>query len=336
MATVLVTGVGGAAGIGAVQTLTETTEHDVVGVDMDADAAGLYLADHARTVPRAADDDWAREMTAVIHELDVDVVVPTVDEELPKLSKLPADVPTVAPREGVVDIALDKFRSYHRLRENGHRVPRTWLATKASSVPLSAYPLIVKPRRGRGSRGVRRVDTPQEATAAVDAADYERGELLLQRFVEGREYTTSVVTTSDNEVLSVVPKEAIEKDGSTVKGVTRRNQAITRSCRAIAETLGPAGPINVQQIVDAAGAPYTIEINPRFSSTSCLTVEAGVNEFDLLIRDALDHAVTAPDGYEAGIYILRYDGHVFVPEAQVDQTEAAETIATNQRTAGRR
>jgi len=312
MATVLVTGVGGASGIGAVRALDETTSHDIVGVDMDRDAAGLYLADTGQAIPPANDDQWGPVMRDIIDDHDIDVVVPTVDEELPELDSLPDDVPVVAPRPGVVEVALDKYATHRRLSDAGHSVPRTWLASDAAAIPEDAYPLIRKPRRGRGSRGIERVETPADLDRALQAAKRDANEVLLQERVSGTEFTTSIVSTTADRLLSVVPKEAIEKRGSTVKGVTRRQPAVRDACRDIAATLSPAGPVNVQQIVAEDGTPYTIEINPRFSSTACLTVNAGVNELDLLIRDALDESVSAPGAYETGVYFLRYDNHVFV------------------------
>ena len=70
MATVLVTGVGGASGIGAVRALQETTTHDTVGVDMDPDAPGLYLADAGRSIPPASDEDWGAVMGETVEEYD--------------------------------------------------------------------------------------------------------------------------------------------------------------------------------------------------------------------------------------------------------------------------
>ncbi|MDS0281595.1 ATP-grasp domain-containing protein [Haloarcula onubensis] len=324
MATVLVTGVGGASGIGAVRALGETTTHDVVGVDMDPDAAGIYLADAGRAIPPADDPKWGAALRTVVDDHGVDVVVPTVDEELTELDALPDDLPVVAPRPAVVGIALDKYATYRRLDAAGHSVPRTWLASEADAIPEAAYPLVRKPRRGRGSRGIERVESPAALSRSLEAASRPADEVLFQTLVEGTEFTTSVVSTADDRLLSVVPKEAIEKEGSTVKGVTRRQPAVRESCRDIAATLSPAGPMNVQQIVADDGTPYTIEINPRFSSTACLTVEAGVDELDLLIRDALGESVPAVPEYDAGVYFLRYDNHVFVDGDQF-RSEAGES-----------
>jgi len=329
MATVLVTGAGGAGGIGAIRTLTEQTDHSVVAADMDASAAGLYLADDGVTVPRADDPEWAESMAMAVRETGADILVPTVDEELAHLpslrAALPESVPVVAPRQSVVDIALDKYRTYRVLQAAGHSVPRTWFATEPPAA--SEYPLIAKPRRGRGSRGVERLDEEADLDEYLRGSDRDAEEILLQRFVEGDEYTTSVTATSDNRLLGTVPKEALEKAGSTTRGVTRDAPAVARSCRAIFRTLEPAGPMNVQQIVDDDGTPYTIEINPRFSSTSCLTAAAGVNEFDLLVRDALGESVSAPDGFNSGVYFIRYDDHTFVPADERVDTPAHEAPA---------
>lgn len=316
MATILVTGAGGACGIGAIQSLKTHTEHRIIGVDMDVTAAGIYLADDGRSVPAAADEEWSTAVADIVAEFSVDVIIPTVDEELmalPSLSDaLDDSVSIIAPKQEVIDLALDKYRATKRLSAAGHSTPDTWLATEVDQIDPSAYPLVVKPRQGRGSRGVHRVETPNELADHLANTTYAREALLCQECVTGTEYTTSVVGTTHNQLLSVVPKEAITKDGSTVLGATRSQPAVTESCVDLFETLEPAGPLNVQQIVDEDGIPQLIEINPRFSSTSCLTVEAGVDEFDLLIRDAVGQQVDSPEQFQTDQYIVRYDGHLFV------------------------
>lgn len=310
--TVLVTGAGGATGVSAIKTLQQTTDHDVVAVDMDPDAAGLFLVDDGRTVPAATDPGWTGAIEDVVETFDVDVVLPTVDEELGELSALDVDVPVVAPSESVVDVALDKYRTYQRLKQAGLSVPETWLASETPGLDGATFPVLAKPRFGRGSRGVEVLDGPRPLEAYLRRTEYAHDEVVIQEFVDGPEFTTSVVATRDDRLLGVVPKEAMEKQGSTVKGVTRDDERVAESCRAVHEALAPHGPMNVQQMVDEDGTPYTIEINPRFSSTSCLTVAAGVNEFDLLIRDAAGESVEAPTGFEAGVSILRYRDHLIL------------------------
>lgn len=323
MVTVLITGVGGASGIGAIRSLRAETSHEVIGVDMNPAAAGIQLADAGTSVPAAGDKEWPDAMADVVERFDVSVVIPTVDEELselPALSRAISDeVSIVAPRQDVIDTAIDKYRTTKRLRKAGHDVPRTWLASEVDCVESEAFPLVLKPRQGRGSRGFHRLDNRDQLSDCLQRVKYEPKELIVQELLVGDEYTTSVVGTTDNRLLGVVPKEAVEKEGSTTIGATREAPAVANSCRAIFETLQPCGPLNIQQLLDEAGTPHTIEINPRFSSTSCLTVAAGFDEFDLLIRDALGKPVTGPDDYVRDRYLLRYDDHVFVDDEDFEQ-----------------
>jgi len=327
MATIVVTGAGGACGLGAIRSLATETAHRVIGVDMKPTAAGIRFADDGRSVPPAADESWPAAMASVVDEFDADVIVPTVDEELAVLPSLSAalagEVPIVAPRQDVIDLAMDKYRTAQRLSAAGHPVPKTWLGTEAESIDPAAFPIVVKPRQGRGSRGVERVADPEALAAHLSETPHEPEELLCQEWLTGTEYTTSVVGTAANRLLGVVPKEAIEKDGSTVLGATRRTPSVVETCQELFETLAPAGPLNVQQIVDDDGVPRVIEINPRFSSTSCLTVAAGVDEFDLLVRDALGERVSPPAEFKTDRYIVRYESHFF---ADGDEFETAPDI----------
>ena len=328
MATIVVTGAGGACGLSAIRSLTTQTAHRVIGVDMEPTAAGIRFADDGTSVPPATDESWPAAMAAVVDEFDADVIVPTVDEELAVLPSLSAalagEVPIVAPRQDVIELAMDKYRTTERLSAAGHPVPETWLATEAESIASEAFPLVVKPRQGRGSRGVERVADREALATYLSETPHSPDELLCQKWVTGTEYTTSVVGTATNRLLGVVPKEAIEKDGSTVLGATRRAPSVAATCRELFETLAPAGPLNVQQIVGDDGVPRVIEINPRFSSTSCLTVAAGVDEFDLLIRDALGERVSPPDGFKPDRYIVRYEGHFFADGNDLEAITNAE------------
>lgn len=327
MATVLVTGIGSTGGTGTIQALQKHTNHEVVGVDMDSMATGFNLLDRGRVVPPASADSWPVEMAAVVDEFDVDAVVPLVDEELARLSeldeRLPDDVSIVAPRQSVIDDTLDKYRMARRLTDSGLSVPTTRLATEADELRPRDFPVVVKPRRGRGSRGVEKLDSLADLEAHLDETDRSPEDLVVQRFVDGTEYTTSVVATRDDRLLSVVPKEAIAKDGCTVRGVTRMEPSVVASCKRIFSALSPGGPLNVQQIVDdSTDEVFTIEINPRFSSTACLTVEAGVNELDLLVRDAMGERVTSPEGFEADLHLVRYTAELYVRETELPTREA--------------
>lgn len=321
--TVLVTGAGGTGGMATIQSLQRTTEFEVLGADMDPDAVGLFVADEGLVVPAGTENSWVDRIATHVVEYDVDAIIPLVDEELRQLNRLRDTVhgtAVVAPDVAVVERCLDKYRLMTDLDEAGFAVPDTWTVAETREVHREAYPLLVKPRRGRGSRGVRRLSSPTELDEYLMETEIEPADLLVQSYVEGTEYTTSVVCTTDNSIEAVVPKVAVQKNGSTTHGFTKATPEVADSCRRICRFLEPGGPINVQQIRDENGNVYTIEINPRFSSSACLTVAAGVDELGILVRDAIDEPYETATDFEDDFHMLRYLDQIFVSGDDVEGT----------------
>lgn len=306
------TGVGGVGGTSTVRWLREHTAHAVVGVDANPRARGFLLLDRWETVPAAEASEWPAAVAGVVDRHDVDVVVPLVDEELARLrdlrEALPSAVPVVAPAAGAVDRTLDKRRFDEWAAGTDLPVPRSARPDDASDLVDASldFPVVVKPRMGHGSAGVERIESPAALAASFERRGREPADVVVQEVVEGTEFTTSVVATGDDELLAVVPKAVIEKDGNTGWGVTREHAGVTRTCRRLHGALRPHGPVNVQQIVDEeTGEARIVEVNPRFSSTACLTAAAGVDELDLLVRDALGESIAPPDGFEPGVHLIR-------------------------------
>ena len=106
------------------------------------------------------------------------------------------------------------------------------------------------------------------------AASLPPDQYIVQDRLHGPEFTTSVVVALDGSLLTIVPKEAVDKRGITQVGVTRAVPEIDVLCRAIARELDPKGPFNVQLILGDDRVPRVIEINPRYSTTMALTLAA--------------------------------------------------------------
>ena len=318
--TVLVTGAGGTGGIATIKSLKKTTNFNVIGADMNPKAVGLYVADDRIVVPPATTDEWVETIGGYLDKYEIDVVVPLIDEEVSQIEELrttASDTGFVAPNGSFVKTCLDKYRLMTELDKADITVPETWTVNAATNLDEAEFPLVLKPRTDRGGRGVEIVKSPNELNEAITTTSRQPDELLVQEYLEGEEFTTSVVCTNENSVLSVVPKEAIRKDRSTVHGVTREAPEVSDSCYQIIDQFSPSGPINVQQICDDNGVPHVIEINPRFSSSACLTVAAGVDELAVLIKDAVDLPYNKPSSFESDLHMLRYTDQHFIKDKDI-------------------
>lgn len=315
--TIVVTTAGSAPTPGTILHL-RSRGYRVVATDVDPTAPGLYLADRGHLVPPGDSEAFLPRMRALCAEEGAAAVVPLVDEELLHVGGLAEDgVAVLLPLPGFVATCLDKYRLMRELDAAGIGVPRTRLASEWPTDTFdAARGLVVKPRSGRGSRGVRFVDSVGDLARVVAESGLPADELIVQERITGPEYTVSVVVWRDGGVQAVVPKEVVLKQGVTKYAVTRRNEAVIETCRAVQESLRADGPFNVQLSLDGDGAPRVFEINPRFSSTSALTTAAGVDEIAGLVGQAVGGGPRLADDWREGVAMVRHWTDDFIDEEQ--------------------
>ncbi|GAB2496344.1 ATP-grasp domain-containing protein [Nocardiopsis aegyptia] len=292
----------------------------VVATDIDPAAPGLYLADRGYLVPAGDSEAFLPRMRALCASEGAVAIVPLVDEELVPVGDLAEDgLSVMLPRPGFVATCLDKYVLMRALDAAGIGIPRTWAASEPPPADVAAGEpggFVVKPRSGRGSRGVQIVESLADVPAAVAASGYGADELIVQERVTGPEFTVSVVVWRDGGVQAVVPKEVLLKQGVTKYAVTRRHAEVERTCRAVQSALRADGPFNVQLCLDTQGRPRVFEINPRFSSTAALTVAAGVDEVAGLLRQAVADGPRLTDTWREGVTMVRRWADEFVSEEE--------------------
>lgn len=313
--TVLLTGAGGPASAGMVSVLRKWG-YRIIAVDMRRYASAFYLADKAYVIPAGNSPEFLPALQQICDKESVDAIVSVVDEELPHTLEMePRGVQVIQPRSEFVALCLDKYRCMAELRKIGINAPQTWLATEIA--PDACYPLFIKPRIGRGSRGIGKVNSRDELKSFLATSAYPAEQLLAQEFLAGTEFTVSVVVWRDGEVQAVVPKEIISKVGITKLAVTRQNQRIHDLCITIQKQFAADGPFNVQLSLNEAGEPSPFEINPRFSTSITLTMAAGIDELGGLLSQALfgkkSHRFS---GWKEGIVLIRHTTDQFMAEQE--------------------
>jgi|TARA_B100001964_G_scaffold83771_1_gene94606 carbamoyl-phosphate synthase large subunit len=317
--TVLFTGAGGSVAPALIKRLQDNG-YRVIAADIDRYAVGLYLADVGVISVRGDSPDFIKVMKDICEEEKVDVLITGVDEELiPSFELEKNNIVVLLPNQKFVSTCLDKYALMKALDSQGIPIPETRLAE--SGPGDISYPLVVKPRRGRGSRGLGILNRKAELHSFIEQSPYKTDELIIQECIHGLEYTVSVVLWRDGEIQAVVPKEVICKRGITKLAVTRHNQRINQLCYEIQEKLHADGPFNVQLIIDKnTGKPYPIEINPRFSTTISLTIASGIDELIGLTKQALDGRKSYDFGdWKEGVVLLRQNQDQFITENKFNQ-----------------
>jgi len=318
MTRVLVTGAGGPAGVAVIRSLQRRGDVDVLAADMDRWASGLYLVppENRRLVPAGTAHDFVDVLRRMCAQDRVDVLFPTVDVELPRIAAVrdalaAAGTLLASPSSRTLDTCLDKLALAHAC-SGAVRVPRTELLGTPQALSGWDFPVIVKPRRGAGSRGVRTVASARELDAVHDEDD-----LLVQELLPGQEYSVDVLADATGHVVAAVPRARLRVDsGVAVAGVTVHDDELVATASAVARAVGLTSVANVQLKRDADGVPALLEVNPRFPGAMPLTVAAGVDMPSLALDDVLGRPVPRHLDF-AEIANVRYLEDVFLPIADV-------------------
>ena len=313
---VLITGAGGAGTIEIIQSLRAIGGYRIIAVDASEHAAGFALADSGYVIPLATSENFMAVVGDLIGKEQPDFAIPLVDEEILLFHRILSEYGTgkicvVAPTKEFCAAALDKWLTFIKLRDADILTPRTSLASHADDC---VFPAVIKPRDGRGSRELAYLTAPDELASYLTRAPRKADCYIVQEHVAGQEYTVSVVVGLGGPTLAVVPKEVIVKRGITQVGVTRVLPEVDRLCCDIQDRLRADGPFNVQLIMSQDRTPYVIEINPRYSTTVALTIAAGINEVDVVIRHALGKPIE-PLKFQPNLLMIRHYTQMYTSEA---------------------
>jgi D-alanine-D-alanine ligase len=202
-------------------------------------------------------------------------------------------------------LAFDKIRSKEKFREHGVRTPE-WETIGAHQRPGMQLPIVVKAPRQGSTVGVYIVKKSEELEPAIaDAAKYDH-ELLIEKFVSGRELTIGILGDEVLPILEIIPKGGFYDftnkypflnpqaggaaqhicPASIEPGKTKEIQELALSAFC---ALGLRVYSRVDVILSRTGEPFVLEINtiPGMTEASLLpeaAAAAGISYVDLCRR----------------------------------------------------
>ena len=191
-------------------------------------------------------------------------------------------------------LAMDKIATKRRLEAHGVPTAEYEVLAPGATTTRLSLPVVVKPPREGSSVGISRVLSPEAWAPALARARQCDPEVLVERYIAGREMTVGVVGGEAYPVVEIIPAggwygyEAKYVTGDTVYTFldAPADGAIEARCRELAlrtvAALGVRGLGRVDFRVDAAGACFVLELNslPGFTATSLLpkaAARAGVD-----------------------------------------------------------
>ena len=244
-----------------------------LAVDVNELAPALYAADRKALVPPVGDPTYVDALRALVAEHDARLIIPLADLDHLLLAEHRDDLGALVllPGPEAIRLCEDKYAAHCFFAERGIATPSTWLpAELPDDLP---FPVLVKARRGFGSRHIYRAADRRELDFFLG---YTPQLSMVQQVCAGEEFSIDVFCDTDGRCLNAIPRTMIEsKGGESIKGMTIRDwQLIEHGCR-VAEALRIVGPANVQCFRELDGSLPVTDVNPRFGGGFPLPTAAG-------------------------------------------------------------
>ena len=256
----------------------------IIGADMVDTAPALYFCDDIKIVPRISSDNYIDSLLSICKEENVDAIIPTIDTELLKLSKHKAEFEELGVKVFISDydkikICRDKRYTYEYFTSIGLNSPKTFDDVENYNC---GFPAFIKPKDGSSSINAYKVDNMEDLKLYASKIE----NYIIQPFISGKEYTVDIFCDYCGNPVFITPRERIAvRSGEVLKTRICQNDVIIEEMKNLVKDFKPVGQIAVQLIQDEfTKENYYIEINPRFGGGSPLSMKAGANSAEAMIK----------------------------------------------------
>lgn len=277
---VAITGINGDVGLGALQGLRAAQDQKIwiLGTDANEECPTRHMVDAFVKLPPVASPLYPDALLSQLRTNGIDVLLPGIDSEVILLSRERARFETagvkvaLAPSD-LIEAADDKLATAAFVTARGLNAPLTFDA--ASAPQEIEFPVLAKPRRGHGSRGIVILNDRRDLEAFL--AEH-RPNYCLQRYVDGPELTIGFLYDWNGNLRDALALERSLEGGRTARATVVRSAEILSFIEDFGTGIKGAGAVNAQLRLNAELGPQIFEINARLSGSTAMRVALGFND----------------------------------------------------------
>lgn len=283
------------------------------GADITSTAPALSFCDRTIIVPRIKTPEYIPTLLEICKEEKIDVLVPTIDTDLLLLSEnkerfSAIDTRVLISAPDKITLCRDKRLTADYFHSIGLESPTPVDNTDSY---IGGFPAFIKPKDGSSSVFAYKVNDWEELVAyAAQVPDY-----IIQPFISGTEYTVDIFCDFNGNPIYITPRvrQAV-RAGEVLKTQIAQDPKIIEEMRRLIRDYKPCGPITVQLIrQESTGIDYYIEINPRFGGGAPLSIMAGADAAQAMLRLITGEQISyMPGAAEDGAVYSRFDQSVRV------------------------
>lgn len=266
------------------------------------------------TSPEKDENKFLHEMLEIVKRENYDVLFTMGGYEMEIISryreKFTPFVKIPLADHETLEKASDKSQTLKIAMENDIPCPKTYFIKHTYEIEKTKdkikYPIIIKPHKSSGAKGLTYVHSPNELRNAYTKVRAEYGACMIQEYITGDEYFVSALFNRDSKprrmcVLRVLRKYPLCGGQATfVESV--ENPIVLKYGLKLLKVINYYGVAEMDFIADSQdGKPKLLEINPRFWSSLQGAISAGVDFPYLLYRMAIDGDIKPSLNYKVGV-----------------------------------
>lgn len=249
-------------------------------------------------LPSPSSSSFLQELVRILRHLSIDALFPLEDETILLLSRmrgrLPDSIILPIPSTEQLETAQDKYHTYIVAKSLGVPYPDSMLVRDEEMIKEVShrigFPLVLKPRRGSGARGVVMVRDIKEMRMRYRDLRAAYGELIAQKFIPHGGAYGFCALCRDGQILTSFTFRRIRefpvRGGPSTCRVAERIPEIEHFGKLLLSYMRWQSLAMVEFRRDAnSGIVYLMEINPRVWGSISLAIAAGVN-FPAMALDA--------------------------------------------------
>jgi carbamoyl-phosphate synthase large subunit len=276
----------------------------IIGTANTAWTPGFRACDAAFIVPSAADEAYVPAVLELCERERIDAVICVEDFDLEKLARardqfVERGVVPLWPSAEVVEMALDKYKTFEFLTAAGIPTPRTALHPDEASD--FRYPMYVKPRRGSGSKQLFRARNAPELEVFFNYAP----DMIIQEEVRGPELDIQLCADLEGQIVGICAlRKRCMRNGETDQAETFVDPEVLAFGLRLGELIKGIGPMEIE-LVRHGEQLVVLEINTRFNGCYPVAHLAGADFPRMLVELVRDGRVEPDLAFEPGVVMLK-------------------------------
>jgi len=337
--TILFTSIGGGLAPLVIKLLKNSDffEYNVVGVDANASCESAYFCDSFYQVPYGDTIEYIHKMLTISKSNNVDVILPGSDEEALNLSANKGKFSLIGTEIAVADneilsLIANKINFYKKLEENEIFVPTWHVVTNKQEINsiLESYerknlPCVIKPSRGRGSRGVYLIYPNENPIDRNDLSGREKRlnyrefystrteydddkrlyPSIVMDLIPGAIYDIDILSSA-GKPIHILPRKRIDPSFPNSGHILFREQKFIELAEKLISIFKLDCLMDIDVMIDNNGRLCILEVNPRQSGSVSVGITAGVPLIDDLIKSIFGLKIDKISEYPNSLKVIPY------------------------------